>query len=210
MCESLIGKSLIKRIAASSRKRQSIIFAVLALILVTGQATTSAPVMAATLDGLTPANEGACDILKTNATPGLYGLCVAYCEAQDLDIVGDRETPNNKILANYRKKMQLGDPDMPCLKVPCPCWNDAELAAITGRAGSGDSLSCTSTVTTAQIRNNTNLQFATADIGRQPPLCRFTDTMASPRISRRFDIGAADAAQSCYDQVLAACALLGP
>ena len=54
----------------------------------------SAPAMAETPDGTTPANETVCDGLKTNATPGLYGLCVAYCEAQDLDIVGDKETPD--------------------------------------------------------------------------------------------------------------------
>lgn len=166
------------------------------------------PAVAETPDGTTPANEGVCDVLKTNATPGLYGLCVAYCEAQDLDVVGDKETPNNKILANYRKKMQAGDPDMPCIRVPCPCWSDAELAAITSRAGSGDALSCVSTTTTTQIRNNTHLQFATADIGRQPPLCRYTDTTVSPLISRRFDISAAEA-QSCYDQVRAACTALG-
>lgn len=205
----MIVKTFLSERIAASIKRLSHIFAMLGLVLVAGLAATSAPVMAATPDGETPANEGTCDILKTNTTPGLYGLCVAYCEAQDLDIVGDKETPNNKILANYRKKMQLGDPDMPCLKVPCPCWNDAELAAITSRAGSGDSLSCVSTATTAQIRNNTitHLQYATADIGRVPPLCRYTNTMASPRISRGFSIGA-DEAQSCYDQVVAACASL--
>ncbi len=175
------------------------------LFLVAGLVVAS-PVIAETPDGETPANEGVCDVLKTNATPGLYGLCVAYCEAQDLDIVGDKETPNNKILGNYNKKKQASDPDMPCLKVPCPCWSDAELAAITNRASAvpPDSISCASTATTAQIRNTTNLQFATADIGRQPPLCRFTDTMTSPRISRRFDI-TAEEAKSCYDQVKAAC-----
>ncbi|MCR4347285.1 MAG: hypothetical protein NUV55_08820 [Sulfuricaulis sp.] len=182
----------------------------LACLLLVAGLVGAAPVLAETPDGITPANEGVCDGLKTNATPGLYGLCVAYCEAQDLDIVGDKETPNNKILANYRKKMQAGDPDMPCFKVPCPCWSDAELAAITNRATAvpPDSISCASTTTTAQIRNTTNLQFATADTGRQPPLCRFTDTMVSPRISRRFEITAVEA-QSCYDQVKAACTSIG-
>lgn len=167
----------------------------------------AAPVIAETPDGTTPANEGVCDGLKTNATPGLYGLCVAYCEAQDLDIVGDKETPNDKILANYNKKKQAGDPEMPCRKVPCPCWENTTLAPITSRAGSGDVLSCVSSATTAQIRNTTNLQFATADIGRQPPICRYTDTTVTPRISVRFDLNAAEA-QSCYDQILAACASL--
>lgn len=178
----------------------------LASLFVFASLVVAAPAIAETPDGETPANEGVCDVVKSG-TPGLYGLCVAYCEAQDLDIVGDKETPNNKILGNYRKKMQPGDPDMPCLKVPCPCWTDAELAAITGRAVA-DSISCASTTTTAQIRNTTNLQFATADTGRQPPLCRFTDTTTSPRISRRFEITAVEA-QSCYDQVRTACASIG-
>jgi len=186
---------------------KSISFGLMGAFFIAGIAI-SAPAMAETPDGTTPANETVCDGLKTNATPGLYGLCVAYCEAQDLDIVGDKETPDNKILANYRKRMQSGDPDMPCIKVPCPCWSDAELAAITSRAGNGDSLSCVSSSTTAQIRNNTNLQFATADIGRQPPLCRITDTTTLPRISRRYDITSVEA-QSCFDQVLAACTTLG-
>ena len=37
---------------------------------------------AQTPDGLPPANEGVCDSLQM-AKPGLYGLCVAYCEALD-------------------------------------------------------------------------------------------------------------------------------
>ena len=48
------------------------------LLLVTGTATGQTP------DGDTPANEGVCDEL-IGATPGLYGLCVAFCEAQDCE-----------------------------------------------------------------------------------------------------------------------------
>jgi len=137
-------------------------------------------------------------------TPGLYGLCVAYCEAQDLDIVGDKEAPSNKILANYRKKMQAGDPDMPCVKVPCPCWTEAELAKISQ---SGGALSCGSTSTTAIIRNSSPIQFASVDTSLNN--CRYTDTSASPRISRRFDGIDPAAAQSCYTQIQQACGALG-
>ena len=38
---------------------------------------------AQTPDGETPANQGVCDEVL-GATPGLYGLCIAYCEAQDM------------------------------------------------------------------------------------------------------------------------------
>ena len=44
----------------------------------------AAPGFASTPDGMTPAEESVCDELH-EATPGLFGLCVAYCEAQDCD-----------------------------------------------------------------------------------------------------------------------------
>ena len=44
----------------------------------------AAPVIGTTPDLETPAEEGVCDSLKANTvTRGLYGLCVAFCEAQD-------------------------------------------------------------------------------------------------------------------------------
>jgi hypothetical protein len=174
------------------------------LFLVAGL-VAAAPVIAETPDGTTPANEGVCDGLKMNATPGLYGLCVAYCEAQDLDIVGDKETPNNKILANYNKKKQAGDPDMPCLKVPCPCWTEADLARITT---SGGALSCGQTATTAIIRNTSPIQFASVDTSILN--CRFTDTSVSPVVSVRFNGIDPVAAQTCYTQIIDACASLSP
>ena len=58
-------------------------------VVLAGVVGLSSPVIASTPDGETPANEGVCDSLN-GATPGLYGLCVAYCEAQDLDILATR------------------------------------------------------------------------------------------------------------------------
>ena len=97
------------------------------------------PVVAQTPDGDTPAEEVVCDQLLYS-TPGLYGLCVAYCEAQDLNDIDfnamnpekiRKAAPNRNILKNYRKKMLPGDPDMPCLKVPCPCWDESDLENVT-------------------------------------------------------------------------------
>lgn len=88
--------------------------------------------VAQTPDGTTPADEGICDGL-VGSTPGLYGLCVAYCEAQDLDTLepsdpsSPQQSPSRRILENYRNKMAPGDPDMPCVRAPCPCWSDPEL-----------------------------------------------------------------------------------
>jgi hypothetical protein len=40
--------------------------------------------LAQTPDGETPAEEAVCDPLQADGvTKGLYGLCVAFCEAQD-------------------------------------------------------------------------------------------------------------------------------
>jgi hypothetical protein len=90
--------------------------------------------LAQTPDGQTPVNEGVCDeLMESGITKGLFGLCVAFCEAQDCDGDGGGELPGScqhsaeKILANYDKRKQASDPDMPCIKAPCPCWSEEEL-----------------------------------------------------------------------------------
>ena len=101
---------------------------------------------AQTQDGDTPANEGMCNDLKGDGiTKGLYGLCVAFCEAQDhasiLEPISEAEydellraAPSGKILESYNRKKSETDPDMPCIRIqePCPCWTEAELAQIDG------------------------------------------------------------------------------
>jgi hypothetical protein len=97
-----------------------------------------------TPDGSTPAEEATCDDLK-HGTPGLYGLCIAFCEAHDcvITVTDDGELDfsqckknDGKILAKYRAKMRDGDPDMPCLPATqaneapenaCPCWSMEQL-----------------------------------------------------------------------------------
>lgn len=104
----------------------------------------SSLVFAQTPDGETPANEGVCDSL-IGLTPGLYGLCVGFCEAQDCEATWNPETseltfdasckPSNpKILENYNKRAQSTDPLMPCLNIvepptppECICWTEDEL-----------------------------------------------------------------------------------
>lgn len=81
--------------------------------------------------GETPANEDVCDELK-DSTPGLYGLCVAYCEAPGSDKSDDAKA---NLLNSYNKKMIEGvDPTMPCLaslpESECPCFTYEEVAAI--------------------------------------------------------------------------------
>jgi hypothetical protein len=95
-----------------------------------------------TPDGQTPAEEDICDVLK-HTTGGLYGLCVAFCEAQDSECVPDYNADNpyagckmrdRRILDNYNRKKKVGDPDMPCLpsagenpEYACPCWGQDRL-----------------------------------------------------------------------------------
>lgn len=174
-----------------------------AVILVAGLTGMSSSVIAATPDGTTPANEGICDQL-IGGTPGLYGLCVAYCEAQDLDSMA-KEPPNTKILDNYRKKMKAGDPDMPCVYTPCPCWTDEQLASITS---DGLAAACLRNTGSIQLINNDvpNDHFAFADTTRNR--CSYENENLSPPVvdSQRITD---EQAQICYDAVDAACGMLG-
>ena len=100
------------------------------------------PTMAQTPDGQTPAEETVCDPLKADGvTAGLYGLCVAFCEAQDHAAISHPVTeaelealaaaaPSGRLLAKYNKKKSETDPPMPCVVVeePCPCWEADKLA----------------------------------------------------------------------------------
>jgi hypothetical protein len=167
--------------------------------------------IAATPDGLTPANEGVCDSLMVSGTKGLYGLCVAYCEAQDLDDI-DKEPPSSKILANYRRKMQAGDPDMPCIQVSCPCFASDQLNAMTG-----DGIASCNRLITSKIRIDDDgiLNFADVDTTANRERCRYVDAGASPIIvkSQRLvddaDSTAAQKAQACYSLIDTACSAIG-
>jgi hypothetical protein len=114
------------------------IFVVSALIGFTGAAYAQTP------DGEVPANEHVCDGLKADGiTKALYGLCVAFCEAQDCVATFDPATnevtfdpgcqPSSpKILDVYNRRMTASDPPMPCVNTvvgECPCWTAAELQA---------------------------------------------------------------------------------
>ncbi len=175
-----------------------------AVVLFTGVLGASA-VIAQTPDGETPANEGICDSLQ-GGSPGLYGLCVAYCEAQDLDSF-EKEPPRTKILDNYRKKMKAGDPDMPCIQVPCACWSAEELGSITA---DGNAAACLQpNAQKVQLIDNAPLtKFAEADTTAGRERCRYIDLNTSPRIIRSFTISQEEA-QVCYNAAVAACDSIG-
>lgn len=83
---------------------------------------------AAFADGLPPSEEDDCDVLQLpGVTPGLFGLCNAFCEAKDCDKYadGDMSSSCEGLLANYEGRASDSDPVMPCLQeetVVCPCW----------------------------------------------------------------------------------------
>ena len=121
-------------------------FSSLLVTILTGLLAYSPITFASTPDGETPAQESVCNDLKTDGvTKGLYGLCVAFCEAHDFadqqELMNEDdlqtfedEAPSGRILRNYNKKKSATDPAMPCIRVEttCPCWNTEEIDSIDG------------------------------------------------------------------------------
>lgn len=194
---------------------------------------------AQTPDGQTPAEETVCDPLKEDGiTKGLYGLCVAFCEAQDHadgeDPITEEEfealiddAPSGKILANYNKKREKAnngtDPDMPCILIeePCPCWSADELASVDGIDSNthlGIDLMCSVRpdgnlqIREGRRRNDTNLALAgyTPDQGGT---CLYNNRQTTPIIRRRLGTGAETLtlhqAEACQAEVTEACAAIG-
>jgi len=110
------------------------------------------PAAAKTPEGQTPAQANLCDKLKEEGAPkGLYGLCVALCEAQGFSGEPTKQS-HEKLRANYNK-LSKGDPEweLPCGAdaktgsdpVPppvvqvCPCWTPAEADAVDGVLSNG-------------------------------------------------------------------------
>ncbi len=187
---------------------------------------------AQTPDGQTPAEEAVCDPLRADGvTKGLYGLCVAFCEAQDatdenvpiteaeFDAL-ESSAPSGRILGNYNKKKQETDPPMPCIVVeePCPCWSADELASIDGYASGGTSLQyfCQGSPGGAarRIRERSPEHWATGwNIPGRVQQCEYRNQQVSPAISRRLSVRAgtltvAEAAE-CLAQVETACDAAG-
>jgi hypothetical protein len=116
-------------------------------LLFVSLAMAGLPAVASTPDGSTPAEETVCDPLMDEVvTPGLYGLCLAFCEAQDIAsedmaLTDDEilallnDVPSGSILQTYNQLRKESDPEMPCIvRAPepssCPCWTAEELAEI--------------------------------------------------------------------------------
>ena len=168
-------------------------------------------VVAATPDEQMPAEETICDSLKADGvSKGLYGLCVAFCEAQDYATISVPTTeaefdsletyaPSGRILANYNKKKQPLDPAMPCIVVqsPCPCITAEELAEIDGLVDgvSVDVFNCKSEVsrntafTQEWDSNNPNPTTrhiaVTNDNSNKGGQCQYLDFQSTPDVGRQ-------------------------
>ncbi len=134
----------------------------LVLIAATFALVSSVVATAQTPDGETPAVEDVCDTLIV-ATPGLYGLCVAYCEAHDADLLSELDVPNRMILENYNRKKTESDPAMPCVpdvaQASCPCWSADELLEVFPPNSNVDANlphACRNSATTAALENLEN------------------------------------------------------
>jgi len=97
-----------------------------------------------TPDGFTPAGEQQCDALQADGvTKGLYGLCVAFCEAHDAasGTVNDEDivnlpNPDKKLLDIYNRKRAETDPEMPCAVLKnssCPAFSEQEIQDMIDR-----------------------------------------------------------------------------
>lgn len=100
------------------------------------------PTAAPAAGGSTPARDDTCDNLK-GAKPGLYGLCVAMCEAQDCEGIYDPEydrvtfdpsckPSSEKLFRNFQKLAGNTGVTPSCIRVPCPCWTESEIDNVGG------------------------------------------------------------------------------
>ena len=190
----------------------AVLIAVLAILSGPGAFSQGTP------DGETPANEGVCDdVMADGVTKGLYGLCVAFCEAQDCEATLDEATgevtfdescrPSNpKILENYNKRKLDSDPPMPCvnlLPAECPCWTPDELALLAD----GILYGCTSTVTTGKLSGTSAGSGGAEYAVTEPHYCQYLDVEDDRRVVNRFFTITESELLECRDSIEAECAI---
>lgn len=152
-------------------------------------------------------NAGICEGLQGASTPSLYGLCLAFCEAQDC--VPDYNQPNPfagctpssaNILDLYNARKGPNDPGMPCVQPGgCPCFTVEDLEGVPTPYSScvidysfgGDELT-TNFISTA-TQNGTGAQ---AQVGEFTNTCAFGDGTVDPPIFIFLEVSHT-AAQAC-------------
>ena len=183
---------------------------------------------------VTPEETVCSPLTADGITKGLYGLCVAFCEAHDFADASvpiteedfnnlEAQAPSGKILANYNKRKQPLDPAMPCIAVePCPCFTADELAAVDGvvdglavdhfECKSGNTVS-TNEWDTANV-NPTTLHIAvTTPFTYSNGACQFIDNQSIPSKNITLTVNQGDVTveqlELCKEKVQVHCASLG-
>jgi hypothetical protein len=168
--------------------------------------------------------------MADDVTQGLYGLCLAFCEAQDLASedypITDEELailqdtpPSGGILETYNTLKTASDPDMPCIVVDstCPCWTEGELAAIDGmipgangfldcdiRPDEGFALAAEVEILTSGQQRLSILASASEQFRR----CDYRNNQGDPTLRRFLDLTPGQAAV-CVQQVTDHCSMQG-
>jgi hypothetical protein len=128
-----------------------------------------------------PPADGVCGELK-GATPGLFGLCVAFCEAQDLGQAPESKQSAFSLLAAYEARRGPEDPDMPCLDsnlstkpqppaASCTCWSTDDLAAAIP-----EPTTCSADSSYIVASQNSSLRTSYAILDMNAPNCTIQDT----------------------------------
>ena len=158
---------------------------------------------AQTMDDRTPPDASQC-VKLIDGTPDLHRLCVAYCEPQNSDPAGlessdvARQYSDEQVLKSYRKKMQPGDPDMPCVRQSCPCWTKQELhTAFPVGTQCSDHEGPKRNVVRLRYRqptSDTSMSSALTEqhLSQFKHFCLFRDRQSEPGISRTLQISETD------------------
>jgi hypothetical protein len=168
-----------------------------------------------------------CDEL-VGATPGLYGLCVAYCQAGELpramakangkpDRLADLAEKKEAVLQRFNAARGAGDPEMPCIRQDaCPCWSGEQTSSAfwlsRSRAPQCSFLDqaplAVSTLSAGSITGGDSamlMAYANHDLGIR--MCYFTDTSTGTATLQQ--VSDRDA-RVCATQVSATCSLVAP
>jgi len=163
-----------------------------------------------------------CDPL-IGGTPGLFGRCLAYCKAAELEeVLLERGADTQKlerlaarkakVLSDYNSRRQASDPQMPCIQQrACPCWGgdyaSTSLWTTRGNARCDDNSTGTvlfKSLSAGQSDNTVNIR-AYSNAGVGPHFCSVSD-QPSGVFSLQY-VSETDAI-FCGEQISATCSLL--
>jgi hypothetical protein len=163
-----------------------------------------------------------CDPLF-GGTPGLFGMCLAYCKAGELEaVLLERSVEaqklerlaarKDKVLSYYNSRRQASDPEMPCIQQSaCPCWGEDYTSAgfWTARGATQcDDMSADAVVfksiSAGQSDNTVNIR-AYSNAGVGPHFCSLSDQVTGEFSLQH--VSETDA-RFCGQQISATCSVL--